>query len=156
MGVAGSGKTTVGKLLADTLGWNFRDADEFHPAANIEKMRAGVSLKDSDRAPWLQAMRSAIENWLASNTNAVLTCSCLKAIHREQLLIDRQRLRLVYLKGDLQVIATRLNNRPQHFFKKDLLSSQFETLEEPEDAITVPVTDSPEHIVDTIRSALHV
>ena len=156
MGVAGSGKTTVGQLLAKELSWTFRDADEFHPPTNIEKMSRGLALEDSDRAPWLAAMRATIETWLREGRNAVLTCSCLKADYRQTLLVDPARIRFIYLKGSYELIDARLRHRAHHFMKADLLKSQFEILEEPQDAITVDLSDPPEVIVQKIRKALNI
>jgi gluconokinase len=156
MGVAGSGKTTVGQLLAKELSWTFRDADEFHPPTNIEKMSRGLALEDSDRAPWLAAMHATIETWLREDTNAVLTCSCLKAVYRQTLLVDPARIRFIYLKGSFELIDARLRQRAHHFMKADLLKSQFEILEEPQDAITVDLSDPPEIIVQKIRKALNI
>ena len=156
MGVAGSGKTTVGQLLAKELSWTFRDADEFHPPTNIEKMSRGLALEDSDRAPWLAAMRATIETWLREGRNAVLTCSCLKAVYRQTLLVDPARIRFIYLKGSFELIDARLRLRAHHFMKADLLKSQFEILEEPQDAITVDLSDPPEVIVQKIRKALKI
>ena len=156
MGVAGSGKTTVGELLAKELSWTFRDADEFHPPTNIEKMSRGLALEDSDRAPWLAAMRATIETYLREGRNAVLTCSCLKAAYRQKLLVDPARIRFIYLKGSFELIDARLRQRAHHFMKADLLKSQFEILEEPQDAITVDLSDPPEVIVQKIRKALNI
>jgi gluconokinase len=156
MGVAGSGKTTVGDLLAKELSWTFRDADEFHPPTNIEKMSRGFALEDSDRAPWLAAMRATIETYLREGRNAVLTCSCLKAAYRQMLLVDPARIRFIYLKGSFELIDARLRQRAHHFMKADLLKSQFEILEEPQDAITVDLSDPPEVIVQKIRKALNI
>jgi gluconokinase len=156
MGVAGSGKTTVGQLLAKELGWIFRDADEFHSAANIEKMTGGTPLNDADRAPWLEAMRAAIAAWLREDKNAVVTCSCLRAAYRKTLLVDPARVRFVYLKGSFDLIAARLRARPHHFMKPEMLKSQFETLEEPQDAITVDLANAPEVILQEIRKALGI
>jgi gluconokinase len=156
MGVAGSGKTTVALLLAEQLSWTFRDSDEFHPPANIEKMSGGTPLNDADRLLWLAAMRAAIEAWLRENTNAVITCSCLKADYRKTLLVDPTRMRFVYLKGSFELIEARLRQRPNHFMKVNLLQSQFEILEEPRDAIVVDVSDPPEVIVQKIRKALNI
>lgn len=156
MGVAGSGKTTVGELLAKELAWTFRDADEFHPPTNIEKMSRGLALEDSDRAPWLAAMRATIETWLREGRNAVLTCSCLKAAYRQTLLVDPARIRFIYLKGSFELIDARLRQRAHHFMKADLLKSQFEILEEPQDAITVDLSDPPEVIVQKTRKALNI
>ena len=154
MGVAGSGKTTVGQLLAKELSWTFRDADEFHPATNIEKMSQGIALEDADRAPWLAAMRATVETWLREGTNAVLTCSCLKASYRQMLLVDPERIRFIYLKGSYELIDARLRRRAHHFMKADLLKSQLEILEEPQDALTADLSDPPEVIVQKIRKAL--
>ena len=156
MGVAGSGKTTVARLLAEQLSWTFRDSDEFHPPANIEKMSGGTPLNDADRVSWLAAMRAAIEAWLRENTNAVITCSCLKADYRKTLLVDPTRMRFVYLKGSFELIEARLRQRPNHFMKVNLLKSQFEILEESRDAIVVDVSDPPEVIVQKIRKALNI
>ena len=156
MGVAGSGKTTVGQLLAEQLSWTFRDADEFHPPSNIEKMSHGIALEDADRAPWLAAMRSAIVAWLREDTNAVLTCSCLKVVYRQTLVVDPARVRFVYLKGSLDAIEARLRQRTHHFMKVQLLQGQFEILEEPQGAITVDVSDTPEVMVQKIREALNI
>ena len=156
MGVAGSGKTTVGQLLAKELSWTFRDADEFHPPTNIEKMSHGIALEDADRAPWLAAMRSAIEAWLRAGKNAVLTCSCLKTVYRQTLLIDPALIRFIYLKGSFDLLDARLRFRAHHFMKADLLKSQFAILEEPQDAIIVDLSDPPEVIVKKIREALKI
>jgi gluconokinase len=156
MGVAGSGKTTVARLLAKELSWTFRDSDEFHPPANVVKMSGGIPLNDADRAPWLAAMRATIETWLRENTNAVLTCSCLKADYRTTLLVDPARMRIVYLKGSFELIEARLLQRANHFMKVNLLKSQFEILEEPHDAVVVDVFDPPEVIVQNIRKALKI
>jgi gluconokinase len=156
MGVAGSGKTTVAQLLAQELSWTFRDSDEFHPVPNIEKMSHGIPLVDADRAPWLAAMRAAIQGWLRESTNAVLTCSCLKADYRRTLLVDPARVRMVYLRGTFELIEARLLKRTNHFMKVNLLKSQFAILEEPDDAIIVDVSDPPEVIVRNIRKALNI
>jgi gluconokinase len=155
-GVAGAGKTTIGKRLAEELHWTFRDADEFHPPGNIETMRRGVPLEDVDRIEWLEAMRATVEGWLGTNHNAVLTCSCLKRAYRDRLLIDRAHMRLVYLKGSYDLIGDRISHRPDHFMKKELLKSQFDILEEPDDAVTIDVGESSEVIVRTIRKALQL
>ncbi|MEP6601910.1 MAG: gluconokinase [Nitrospirota bacterium] len=156
MGVAGAGKTTVGRLLAEELSWTFRDADEFHPASNIEKMSCAIALEDADRTPWLAAMRAAIETWLRENTNAVLTCSCLKAAFRQTLVVDPAQVRFVYLKGSFDLIEARLHQRTHHYLKAQLLQSQFAILEEPQDAIIVDVSDPPAVIATTIRKALGI
>ena len=153
MGVTGSGKTTVGSLLARQMGWEFKDADEFHPAANIEKMSRGIPLTDADRAPWLAAMHDAIQRWLADGKNVVLACSALKRSYRESLCID-PRVKLIYLKGSYELIADRVRARKGHFAKADLVRSQFADLEEPDDAITIDVSHTPEEQVAEARKRL--
>ena len=154
MGVSGSGKTTVGKLLAQSLNWDFSDADDFHPPANIKKMSLGIPLEDADRLPWLLQLQTTIDWWLLENKNVVLACSALKASYREMLCRNEQRIKIVYLKGDFELFAARLKNRENHYMKADLLSSQFHTLEEPEDAIVVDASQVLEVIVLQIRSHL--
>lgn len=153
MGATGSGKTTVGSMLASQLGWIFADADSFHPAANIEKMSKGIPLDDADRAPWLDSLHKAITGWLTSNTNAVLACSALKRSYREKLCIDPQ-VKLVYLKGSYELLAQRIHQRQGHFAGEDILAGQFRDLEEPPDAIIGDVSLSPEEIVGQIRNRL--
>jgi gluconokinase len=148
MGVVGAGKTTVGSLLAQKLGWRFADADDFHPAANVEKIRSGIPLDDSDRAPWLAALRNAILDWNGNGQNAVLACSALKRKYREVLRVDG--VRFVYLKGDLKLIEQRLRSRTGHFASDSILKSQFDDLETPADAITVEIDKNPDAIVNEI------
>jgi len=152
MGVVGSGKTTVGKLLAHELGWQFADADDFHTTASIEKIRRGVPLDDHDRAPWLSALRNAIEQWSAAKQNAVLACSALKRSYRDQLRAGP--VQFVYLKGSYELILSRLRSRHGHFASESILASQFADLEEPDDAFTVPVDQTPEAIAAEIRAQL--
>ena len=154
MGVAGSGKTTVGRMLAAQLGWPYRDADEFHPPANVDKMSRGVPLTDHDREPWLAAIRHYIDEALARNGRAVVTCSALKEHYRRIIVPDGGRAKLVYLIGDFSLIAERLRAREGHFMKAEMLASQFADLEPPRDALTVDIAKSPEQIVTEIRSAL--
>jgi gluconokinase len=154
MGVSGSGKTTVGKLLAQSLNWDFSDADDFHPSANIEKMSRGIPLEDADRLPWLLQLQAAIDRWLLENKNVVLACSALKASYREILCRDQQRMKIVYLKGSFEVLAARLTSRENHYMKADLLLSQLETLEEPEDAIIIDASQPLELIVRQIKNHL--
>jgi len=152
MGVVGSGKTTVGKLLAMELGWKFADADDFHSPASIEKIRRGVSLDNHDRAPWLSALRNAIEQWSAAKQNAVLACSALKRSCRDQLRAGP--VQFVYLKGSYELILSRLRSRHGHFASESILASQFADIEEPDDAITVAVDQTPEAIAAKIRAQL--
>lgn len=153
MGVAGSGKTTIGRQLAASLGWTFRDADDFHPAANIAKMSAGLPLTDADRAPWLAAIRECIEGYLVRGENAVVTCSALKERYRRQLVTDPERVKLVFLGGDFDLILKRLNQRKDHFMKPEMLRSQFEALEAPRDALRIDVAAAPDAIVARIRES---
>lgn len=152
MGVVGAGKTTVGNLLAQRLGWQFADADNFHPAANVDKIRRGIALDDADRAPWLSALRNAILQWNAEQQNAVLACSALKRKYRDQL--RAEGVRFVYLKGNYELIEQRLQRRTGHFASDSILKSQFEDLETPDDAITVDIAASPDAIVTEIIAQL--
>jgi len=153
MGVVGSGKTTVGRLLAEQLGWEFADADDFHPAANVEKIHGGIPLSDADRQPWLKVLRTALLSWIASHRNMVLACSALKASYRRELAVS-PAVRFVYLKGDAPLIAERLHARHEHFADERILASQFADLEEPQDAVTVDIAGAPRQIVREIRQAL--
>ena len=153
MGVVGAGKTTVGKLLAEQLGWEFVDADSFHSAGNVEKIRLGIPLDDADRSPWLRAIRAAIQRWIAKKQNVVLACSALKRSYREELDAGAE-VKLVYLKGTYEIIYQRLGLRQGHFASEKLLASQFAILEEPEDGVVVDVEQSPEVLVEEIRGRL--
>jgi gluconokinase len=155
MGVSGSGKSTVGKILADQLGWTFVEADDYHPAANVEKMRRGVPLDDDDRRPWLAALRHVIDEACRKGENVVLACSALK--HRYQDYLEQDDppcVRYVYLAGSPALIRQRLAGRTGHFMNPALLGSQFEALEPPEDAVRVDITPPPEEIAAEIRRKL--
>lgn len=154
MGPTGSGKTTIGILLARCLGWEFVDADTFHSAANKEKIHSGIALTDEDRGPWLEAIHKQITQWIAEKRNVVLACSALKQSYREQLWDASPDVRLVYLKGTYKLIYERLLARKGHFANEHILESQFATLEEPFDAITVDISRSPEEIVSEICARL--
>ena len=156
MGVTGAGKTTVGRALASALGWEFHDGDELHSEANKRKMHRGIALDDADRAPWLSAIRKLIEAMLKESRNAVIACSALKQAYRNELVVDPDLVKVVYLKGSKELIAERLRERGAHFMNPDLLQSQFDTLEEPRDAIVVDISGTPEAIVSEIRSRLAV
>jgi gluconokinase len=153
MGVTGSGKTTIGELMARQLGWEFVDADSFHSAANKEKIHQGIALTDADRAPWLQAMRDAIVDWIANGKNVALACSALKVAYRQELAVNAD-VKFVYLKGSYALIAKRLQSRHGHYASESILASQFATLEEPEDAVVVDIDQAPEEIVGEIREKL--
>jgi len=155
MGVTGSGKTTVGFALAESLHWQFVDADDFHSPANVAKMQAGIPLDDSDRVPWLASLHNAVESWLQKNSNVVLACSALKQAYRGQLLVSPE-VRLVYLRGDSGLISRRLSERQGHYMDPALLPSQFAALEEPQDALVVDVHAAVPEIVAYIRKALTI
>lgn len=157
MGVSGSGKSTIADKLAERLGWTYQDGDKFHPKSNVEKMRAGHPLTDEDRWPWLQAIADAIDRACKAHRPVVIACSALKRSYREILVHGRSDIRLVYLKGSTELIASRLAKRKGHFMPPGLLDSQFRTLEAPgidENPITVPIDASIEAIVDDIVQRL--
>jgi gluconokinase len=153
MGVVGAGKTTVGRLLAEQLHWQFADADDFHSQANIEKIRHGIPLTDDDRKPWLESLRAAILGWIAEGRSVTLACSALKRSYRQQLDVGPE-IQFVYLRGTPQLIAERLRARAGHFAGEQILASQFADLEVPEDAITVDIAASPPEVVAEIRQKL--
>jgi gluconokinase len=146
MGVTGSGKTTVGKLLAQRLGWLYLDADYFHPPENISKMQRGVPLTDEDREPWLAAIHAELLKCAAKNQDAVLACSALKQSYRETL-ASGVDLRICYLRGTYSEISARLKSRSGHFAGEAILAGQFADLEEPRDALVLRVSYAPEDIV---------
>jgi gluconokinase len=155
MGVSGSGKSAVGGLLARQLGWTFLDADDFHPAANIDKMHRGIPLNDEDRRPWLDAIERRLKDADKRGENVVLACSALKHAYQHYLAqFDPASVRFVYLVGSEELIRHRLAQRKGHFMNPALLHSQFETLEAPEEAVQVDITPPPEVIVAEIRRQL--
>src|SRR5262245_58698686 len=155
MGVSGSGKTTIGKILAQKLGWTFIEADDYHPAANVEKMHRGVPLTDDDHRPWLAAVRKRIDEVCAAGGNAVVACSALKHAYQEYLGHHAPECeRYVYLRGSEEVIRQRLAARKGHFMNPSLLHSQFETLEPPEGALVVDIAPPPEVVAAQIRREL--
>ena len=157
MGVSGSGKTTIGALLAGTLGWDFADGDDLHPPANVAKMRGGTPLDDTDRWPWLDAIGAWIDLHRVAGNPGVITCSALKRVYRDRLLVGRGDVRLVYLHGSYDVVAGRQAARQGHFMPASLIQSQFATLEEPgadEHPLALPVDLPPVEIVAKIIGQL--
>ncbi len=149
MGVSGSGKSTIGEKLAQRLGWSYEDGDRFHPSSNVAKMSAGQPLTDEDRRPWLQAIANEIDRVCDAREHAVIACSALKRAYRDILVHGRHDVRIIYLKGTQDLIASRLALRKGHFMPPGLLASQFKTLEPP-DASENPVTVSIDVPVETI------
>ncbi|HYJ19574.1 MAG TPA: gluconokinase [Burkholderiales bacterium] len=156
MGVSGSGKTTIGQHLARILNWRLLDADDFHPAANIEKMSRGIPLEDSDRWPWLDRLNEMVRAEESSGENVLLACSALKARYRDRLARDCKDVRVVYLKGDFDLIEARLMARKGHYMKAGLLKSQFAALEEPEGAVVMDIGGDPERIAARLLEALNL
>lgn len=156
MGVAGSGKTTIGRLLAGELGWPFHDADEFHPQMNIEKMANGIPLTDEDRLPWLERLNSLLRDASKCDTSIVLACSALSRAYRDIVAANVSDFHTVYLKGDYQLIQQRILQRKDHYMKQGMLRSQFDALEEPRNVLTVDIARDPGSIVQEIRSALSI
>lgn len=159
MGVSGCGKSTTGAALARRLGWPFRDADSFHPPANIAKMTRGIPLTDEDRSPWLAAIAEWIDTRCAAGEHGIVSCSALKRAYRSRIVGAREGVRLVYLKGDMSLIRQRLQARKQHFMPTSLLESQFAALEEPgadEHPVVVCIALSPKRVVDSIIECLRL
>jgi carbohydrate kinase (thermoresistant glucokinase family) len=157
MGVSGSGKSTIGSQLALQLHWDFEDGDWFHPARNIDKMHAGIALTDEDRAPWLIAIADFIDTARCAGTHAVVACSALKRRYRAVIIGKRPDVRLIYLKGDRELIGRRIAARHEHFMPASLLQSQFDALEEPgpdENPIVVSIEPRPREIVAQTMTAL--
>jgi gluconokinase len=159
MGVSSSGKTTVAALLAGRLHWELAEGDSFHSAANVAKMRSGTPLTDEDRWPWLRAIAAWIDGERASGRHGIITCSALKRSYRDIIIDGRDDVRLVYLKGDFDIIVQRMVARHGHFMPAALLQSQFDTLEEPtadEKPVVVSIEAKPKEIVARIIAALHL
>ncbi len=154
MGVSGCGKTTVGKLLSERLGWPFFDGDDFHSAENIAKMSRGIPLDDNDRAGWLISLANLIRGHLFDNQPGILACSALKEKYRQILRLDPQRVKFIYLKGSYELILSRMDARDGHYMKPEMLKSQFAALEEPDECITVDIAKSPEELVGEIIKQL--
>jgi len=157
-GVSGVGKTTLGKLLAHELGWHFIEADDFHSAANIKKMRSGHPLTDGDRWPWLERLHEQIKRLLGARENAVLACSALKRAYRDRLRVNDD-VKFVFLRGDYALLEKQLRSRHGHFMNPALLQSQFDDLEEPqpdEHALTIQLGRTSQAIVEEIQAKLHL
>ena len=156
MGVAGSGKTTIGQLLSDRTGWIFYDADDFHPAENIVKMSQGIPLNDRDRLPWLLTLKNLIHSTISQDRNAILACSALKSSYRDILQINHPQVVLIYLQGNYEQIFSRMQYRQGHFMKAEMLRSQFTILEEPQADLVVSVSLAADAIVDQIVNKLTI
>ena len=157
MGVAGSGKTTVARLLAETLGWHYQEGDALHPPENVAKMSGGTPLADADRIPWLNKIAARIDEWRAKGDSGVVTCSALKQAYRDIIIDGRPYVALVHLKGSRELIGRRMAARQGHFMPTALLDDQFATLQEPspdEHAIAIDVSGTPFQIVDKIMQRL--
>lgn len=157
MGVSGVGKTTVGEAVARQLGWSYYDADDFHPPANVEKMRGGTPLTDADRAGWLDALHALIQDHMREGRSAIIACSALKASYRERLLSGNDGATIIYLKADYSVVEDRIRARKGHYFDAELLASQYADLEEPRGGITIdaerPVDDVVADVLDRLRDS---
>jgi gluconokinase len=157
MGVTGAGKTTVGQRLAETLGWSFYDADNFHPPENVAHMRAGEALTEAEREPWLDALEALIERVLSEGKRAVLACSALRAGYRDRLRRPAQKglgeVRFVFLRISPEEAKRRVEQRKGHYMPATLVESQFETLEEPDDVLALDATRTPDELVREIRTA---
>jgi len=154
MGVSGCGKSSVGEALAKQLGWEYYDADDFHPPENVAKMASGIPLNDSDRAPWLASLHDLISSSLKADRPGVLACSALKERYRRMLLVGNPNVQLVYLKGSYELIWSRMEKRKDHYMKPHMLQSQFNALEEPKSALTVDISMPVDDIVQQIISDL--
>ena len=146
----GCGKTTIGTLLASRLGWRFEDGDDFHPTANIEKMRSGQPLDDEDRYPWLEILYDLIQDHISRGEHLILACSALKREYRKILGINQRDVISVYLKGNPEILRQRIGKRTHHYMAKGLIESQLNTLQEPRSGIQVDIAMSPEEIVETV------
>ncbi|MBW4623199.1 MAG: gluconokinase [Cyanosarcina radialis HA8281-LM2] len=154
MGVSGSGKSTIGRLLSQRLGWTFYDGDDFHPQANKDKMSNGIPLDDRDRQPWLEKLHDLMAETWRDRDNAIVACSALKAAYREILQGDLESIFWVYLKGDYENIRARMEKRQDHFMKAVMLENQLALLEEPEADLIIDISQSQEDIVRKIADRL--
>ena len=156
IGPMGCGKTTVGELLAERVGWTFADGDDFHPPENVDKMRQGIALQDSDRHGWLTSLRRHIEMQIQSGTDLVLACSALKQSYRDLLGIDQQQVVSVYLKGSAELLKERIAHRTHQYMNESLLQSQLQTMEEPDDGLIVSIDATVEMICSEIITTLGI
>ncbi len=156
MGVSGSGKTTIGELLAQRLGWPYLDADDFHPPANVEKMRSGNPLTDADRWPWLDRMNGMLRERAVAGQSVVLGCSALRQVYRDRLGSGLADVRWVHLQGSFELIQARLQGRQHRYMPASLLQSQFTTLETPQDALAVDIGGTPDQIIGRIIAGLQL
>ena len=156
IGPMGCGKTTVGELLAERVGWSFADGDDFHPPENVDKMRQGIPLQDSDRQGWLTSLRGHIDRQLQTENDLVVACSALKQSYRDMLGIDQTRVISVYLKGSAELLKERIAHRTHEYMNESLLKSQLETMEEPDDGLTISIEKPPEAICSEIITILGI
>lgn len=156
MGVTGSGKTVIGRMLARDLGWEFLDGDDFHPTANIAKMAAGIPLTDEDRFPWLKMLGDEIFKHIKNGKNTIVACSALRSVYRDVLSGGKSEIRFIYLKGTKKLLLQRLKNRVHSFMPSTLLDSQLEILEEPKNAIIIEISPTPKVIVEEIKRTVGI
>ena len=154
MGVSGSGKTTIGNALSSQLDWSFYDGDDYHPDENIEKMSRGIPLSDEDRLTWLEILSNLLAEKHLAGENLVLACSALKQVYRQKLRSKNRNLIFIYLKGDFELIWQRMRTRQEHYMKPEMLRSQFDILEPPQDALSLdihrPVPENVQAIIEYI------
>ena len=154
MGVSGSGKTTIGQLLAAQSGWDFIEGDDYHPPENVYKMANGVPLTDADRQPWLASLHEVLYAHAQAQRSVLLACSALKQNYRQTLAAGIPNTHFIYLKGDYDLIVQRLAQRSHHYMKAGMLASQFEALQEPENALVLDIAQNPQRICHLIREYL--
>lgn len=147
MGVSGCGKTTIGKMTAETLGVPYYEGDEYHPQENVEKMSRGLPLNDEDRVGWLRRLADLMKEKLDEGESGVLSCSALKKKYRDRLRVDPEKVHFIYLKGSYDLIHERMESRTNHYMPTDLLKSQFNTLEEPDTVFTIEIDQTPDKIL---------